>query len=75
MQSRRFGRTGWQVGEIGYGMWGMGGDWKGSGDREAERSLDRAVELGVNFFDTAFAYGDGHSESLLGALLRRHQDR
>jgi aryl-alcohol dehydrogenase-like predicted oxidoreductase len=75
MRSRRFGRTGWQVGEIGYGMWGMGGDWKGSDDREAERSLDRAVELGVNFFDTAFAYGDGHSESLLGALLRRHPDQ
>lgn len=71
MQYRRFGRLGWQVSEIGYGMWGMGG-WTGSDDEESRRSLDRAVELGCNFFDTAFAYGMGRSEKLLGDALRRH---
>jgi len=60
------------VSEIGYGMWGMGG-WSGADDAEAARALDRAVELGCNFFDTAWAYGDGHSEQLLGALLDRHR--
>jgi len=54
-------------------MWGMGG-WSGSDDGESARSLDRAVELGCNFFDTAAAYGDGHSERLLGDLLRRYTD-
>ncbi len=71
MQYRTFGRTGWQVSEIGYGMWGMAG-WKGSDDEESIRSLSRAVELGCNFFDTAWAYGDGHSERLLGNLLRQY---
>jgi aryl-alcohol dehydrogenase-like predicted oxidoreductase len=52
-------------------MWGMGG-WTGSDDDESRRSLDRAVALGCNFFDTAWAYGQGHSERLLGELLRRH---
>ena len=71
MHYRAFGRTGWQVSEIGYGMWGMAG-WTGSDDRESEQSLDRAVALGCNFFDTAWAYGDGRSEQLLGAMLKRH---
>lgn len=75
MKYRRFGRTGWQVGEIGYGMWGMGGDWSSADDEESLRSLDRAVELGCNFFDTAWAYGEGHSEQLLGELVRRHPDK
>lgn len=74
MQFREFGRTGWQVGEVGYGMWGMGG-WTGSDDDESMRSLERSVELGCNFFDTALAYGDGHSESLLGRLVRNHPDK
>lgn len=68
MKRRCFGRLGWQVGEIGYGMWGMG-SWAGSDDAESLRSLRRAVELGCNFFDTAWVYGDGHSEQLLGQLL------
>jgi aryl-alcohol dehydrogenase-like predicted oxidoreductase len=71
MRYRTFGRTGWQVSEVGYGMWGMAG-WTGSDDEESHASLDRAVELGCNFFDTAFAYGEGHSERLLGEALRRH---
>jgi aryl-alcohol dehydrogenase-like predicted oxidoreductase len=69
MQYRRFGRTGWEVSEIGYGMWGMAG-WTGSEDAESLASLQRAVDLGCNFFDTAWAYGDGHSEQLLGNILR-----
>jgi aryl-alcohol dehydrogenase-like predicted oxidoreductase len=69
MKYRRFGRTGWMLSEIGYGMWGMAG-WTGSNDKESMRSLQRSVELGCNFFDTAWAYGDGHSEALLGKLAR-----
>jgi aryl-alcohol dehydrogenase-like predicted oxidoreductase len=71
MHFRKFGRTGWQVGDIGYGMWGMGG-WTGSDDEESLRSLHRAVELGCNFFDTAWAYGEGRSERLLGQLIHAH---
>ena len=74
MQYRTFGRTGWRVSEIGYGMWGMAG-WTGSDDEESRRSLDRAVALGCNFFDTAWAYGEGRSEQLLGELLKRHPDK
>jgi len=74
MRERTFGRTGWQVGEVGYGMWGMGG-WTGSDDEESSASLERAVERGCTFFDTAWAYGMGHSERLLGALLQAHPGR
>lgn len=74
MQYRPLGRTGWQVSEMGYGMWGMGG-WKESDDQESAASLDRSVELGCNFFDTAWAYGNGHSEQLLGELLKRYPDK
>lgn len=74
MQYRRFGRTGWQVSEIGYGMWGMGG-WTGSDDHESLASLQRAVDLGCNFFDTAFVYGNGRSEGLLGKLVRANPDK
>jgi len=69
MNYRRFGRTGWMVSDVGYGMWGMAG-WTGSDDAESSLSLQRAVDLGCNFFDTAWAYGNGHSEKLLGALVR-----
>ncbi len=72
MHYRRFGRTGWNVSEIGYGMWGMAG-WTGSEDTESLASLERSVDHGCNFFDTAWAYGDGHSEQLLGKILRSHQ--
>lgn len=71
MKYRRFGRAGWMVGEIRYGMWGMG-SWSGSSDEESLRSLQRAVDLGCNFFDTAWAYGEGRSEALLGELVRRN---
>ena len=68
MRYRTFGPTGWQVSEIGYGMWGMGG-WTGSNDEESLRALDRAFALGCNFFDTAWVYGLGKSETLLGQAL------
>jgi aryl-alcohol dehydrogenase-like predicted oxidoreductase len=74
MQYRTFGRTGWSVSDVGYGMWGMGG-WTGSDDEESLQSLRRSVELGCNFFDTAWAYGAGHSEQLLGQLVRAYPDR
>lgn len=71
MKTRLIPRLGWQVSEVGYGMWGMGG-WTGSDDAASAAALDRAVTLGCNFFDTAWAYGEGRSERLLGELLRRH---
>ena len=74
MNYRRFGRTGWQVSEIGYGMWGMGG-WSNSNDDESLVSLQAAVDLGCNFFDTAYAYGQGKSEGFLGQFIRANQDK
>jgi len=69
MKNRRFGRTGWEVSEIGYGMWGMAG-WTNSNDDESLGSLQAAVDRGVNFFDTAYAYGNGRSENLLGQIVK-----
>jgi aryl-alcohol dehydrogenase-like predicted oxidoreductase len=74
MRYRRFGRMGWMVSEIGYGMWGMG-SWSGSDDEESLRSLQHAVELGCNFFDTAWGYGEGRSEGLLGQLVRANPQK
>lgn len=74
MNYRRFGRTNWQVSEIGYGMWGMAG-WTGSDLDEVNRALRKSVELGCNFFDTAWGYGAGKSEAILGNLVRDFPDR
>ena len=74
MKYRQFGRTGWMVSEIGYGMWGMAG-WTESDDVQSLGSLQLAVDLGCNFFDTAWAYGDGHSEDLLGQIVRANQGK
>jgi len=74
MKYRKFGRTNWEISEIGYGMWGMAG-WTGSDDEESMRSLQRAVDLGCNFFDTAWGYGAGKSEALLGQLVRANKER
>jgi aryl-alcohol dehydrogenase-like predicted oxidoreductase len=71
MRYRTFGRTGWQVSDVGYGMWGLAG-WTGSDDEQSDRAIDQAIELGCNFFDTAWAYGDGRSEQILGRALKRH---
>ncbi len=69
MKYRTFGRTNWKVSEIGYGMWGMAG-WTGSDDEESLQSLQLAADLGCTFFDTAWGYGAGKSEGLLGKLVR-----
>ena len=74
MKYRAFGRTGWQISEVGYGMWGMGG-WTGSDDEQSMRSLQRAVNLGCNFYDTAWGYGAGKSEALLGQLIRANPEK
>lgn len=74
MKYRSIGRLGFRVSEIGYGMWGMAG-WTGSDDKQSLESLQHAVDLGCTFFDTAWAYGDGHSERLLGRLVRANPDR
>jgi aryl-alcohol dehydrogenase-like predicted oxidoreductase len=74
MQYRRLGRTNWKVSEIGYGMWGLAG-WTGNDKQEIDRALARSVELGCNFFDTAWAYAEGKSENILGGLLRQYADR
>ena len=74
MKYRRFGRSDWQVSEIGYGMWGMAG-WSGSDDEQSLASLQLAIDLGCTFFDTAWGYGEGHSEALLGKILRANPDK
>lgn len=74
MNYRTFGRTGWNVSEIGYGMWGLAG-WTGSERATVDQALDRAVERGCNFFDTAWGYGEGLSERILGELLKRNPDK
>ena len=71
MKYRKFGRTGFEVSDIGYGLWGMSG-WSGSDDRESVGSLQLAADLGCNFFDTAWAYGDGKSDGLLGEIMQRN---
>jgi aryl-alcohol dehydrogenase-like predicted oxidoreductase len=71
MRYRKLGRTNFQVSEIGYGAWGIGGGmWLGSDDRQSLTALRQAIELGLNFIDTALAYGDGHSERLVGQVVR-----
>jgi aryl-alcohol dehydrogenase-like predicted oxidoreductase len=71
MRYRKLGRTGFEIGEIGYGAWGVGGtQWLGGADDESLLALRRAIELGLNFIDTALAYGDGHSEQLVGQVVR-----
>jgi aryl-alcohol dehydrogenase-like predicted oxidoreductase len=78
MRYRKMGNVGWEVSEVGYGMWGIGGgpgNFTGWDYDTAPRCLDEAVALGCTFFDTAWVYGRGVSERLLGALLRRHPER
>lgn len=71
MRYRKLGRTGMEVSEIGYGAWGIGGNqWKGGTDDESVRALQRSFDLGLNFIDTALAYGEGHSEKLVGDVVK-----
>jgi aryl-alcohol dehydrogenase-like predicted oxidoreductase len=71
MRFRRLGRTGFQVSEVGYGAWGIGGtQWLGGDDQQSLDALRLAIDLGLNFIDTALAYGDGHSEQLVSRVVR-----
>src|SRR5262249_6774412 len=73
MRERPLGRTGLRVSEIGFGAWAIGGGlWGGPRDDDARAALARAVEQGVSFIDTALVYGNGHSEALVGELVRAH---
>ena len=74
MQYRTFGRTGWQVSDVGSGMWGLAG-WKGTDEAEVDQALQLAVDSGCNFFDTAWGYGEGASERILGDLVRANPDK
>lgn len=76
MNYRELGRTGIEVSEVGYGAWGIGKDaWVGAEDSESVRALNRAIDLGLNFIDTALAYGEGHSERLVGEVLKDRSER
>jgi len=76
MQNRKLGKTGIEVSEIGFGAWGIGGHlWQDSKDDESIQALHRAIDLGVNFIDTAIAYGEGHSERLIAGVLKSHRDK
>jgi aryl-alcohol dehydrogenase-like predicted oxidoreductase len=74
MQYRTLGRTGWQVSTVSFGAWAIGGTWGPVQDADSLAALHRAVELGVNFFDTADVYGDGRSERLLARLRRERRE-
>ncbi|AIQ12267.1 aldo/keto reductase [Paenibacillus durus] len=73
MNYRTLGRTGLKVSEVGFGAWGIGKtSWIGADDQESLKALNRSIELGLNFIDTALGYGDGHSEKLVGQVVREH---
>ena len=74
MKYRTLGRTGFKVSDIAHGLWGMSG-WSGSSDQESLAALQLAVDLGCNFFDTAWAYGDGKSDMLLGEIMMRNRSK
>ncbi len=75
MQYRELGRTGWKVSTISFGAWAIGGTWGDVDDKESMAALHRALDLGVNFFDTADVYGDGRSERLLARLRRDRSEQ
>lgn len=75
MQYREFGRLGWKISTISFGAWAIGGTWGPVDDNESLAALHRAAELGVNFFDTADVYGDGHSERLLRQFRSDHKEK
>ena len=75
MKYRILGRTGWKVSTISFGAWAIGGAWGPVDDSESLAALNRAIDLGVNFFDTADVYGDGRSECLLAKLRRQHKEK
>lgn len=75
MECRDLGKSGLKISAVGFGTWGMGGWWGPKDDRLAVESIKKAVEAGINFFDTALVYGDGHSEKLLGKVLKGYRDK
>lgn len=75
MNYREFGRTGWQVSEIGFGAWAIGSTWGPVDDAESIAALHRAIDLGVNVIDTADVYGDGHSERLIARVLKERSEQ
>ncbi len=76
MNMRQLGRTGLEVSEVGYGAWGIGGSqWIGAQDDESVQALERAIDLGLNFVDTALGYGNGHSEKIVGQVVRGRSER
>jgi len=70
MKYRTFGRLGWNVSEIGFGAWAIGGGWGSQSDEDSVKALHRALDLGCNFIDTAQGYGDGRSERVIAGVLR-----
>jgi len=76
MEYRTLGRTGWQISAIGFGAWGIGGgDWGTTDDKTSLAALHRAIDLGVNFIDTADVYGDGHSEQLIAQVRKARSEQ
>ena len=75
MKYRSFGRTGWNVSEIGFGAWAIGGDWGYVSEEDALSALHSAIDNGINFIDTADVYGDGRSERIIARLLRERQEQ
>lgn len=74
MKYRELGRTGWQVSEISFGSWAIGSMWGSVDEKESMAALHAALDVGINFFDTADVYGDGRSERLLGRLRKERKE-
>jgi aryl-alcohol dehydrogenase-like predicted oxidoreductase len=74
MKYRKLGRTGWKVSEVSFGAWAIGGAWGKVDDSESLAALNKAIDMGVNFIDTADVYGDGHSEQLIANVLKKHRE-
>jgi aryl-alcohol dehydrogenase-like predicted oxidoreductase len=75
MRYRKLGSSGWDVSEIGFGGWPLGGQWGGQDDKDSVAALNRAIDLGLNFIDTAEGYGNGHSERVIAQVLRARSER
>jgi len=75
MHYRKLGRTGLDVSEIGFGAWAIGGGWGAQSDQDSIAALNRALDLGVNFIDTAAGYGEGRSERLIGQVLKNRTEK
>ena len=74
MKYRKFGKLNWDISEIGFGAWAIGGDmWGPQDDNESIKALNKAIDLGVNFIDTAQGYGSGHSEEIVGKVVKERK--